>query len=56
MWEIILAFLRKKVCAHDWEEIKEIFIYGFVNNQYPIKRIYIYKCKKCGKLKRLEIM
>lgn len=56
MWEIILTFLRKKVCAHDWEEIKEILKYGYINDQHPVKRTYIYKCKKCGKLTKIVII
>lgn len=55
MWEIILAFLRKKSCAHDWVEIKDISTYATKNSSRPYKSTYLYKCNKCGKFKQIVI-
>lgn len=55
MWEIILAFLRKKLCVHDWEEIKEISTYENASSSRPYKRTYLYKCKKCSEFKQIVI-
>ena len=54
MREIFLAFLRKMLCTHDWEEIKEVSTYAYGSSS-PYKRTYLYKCKKCGKFKKIVI-
>lgn len=55
MREVILAFLRKIFCTHDWEEIKEVSTYADSSYSMPYKRTYLYKCKKCGKFKKIVI-
>lgn len=55
MREIFLNFLRKTICLHDWEEIKHIADYGRNNDSIPVKHIFLYKCSKCGKFKRIEL-
>jgi hypothetical protein len=55
MWELIVAFLRKKLCIHEWEEIKEICKYESSSSTRPYQRIYVYKCTKCGKFKQIVI-
>jgi predicted restriction endonuclease len=55
MWEIIINFLKKKTCTHDWEEIKEISVFNDDRSKRPVKRMYLYKCKNCGEFKQITM-
>lgn len=55
MRKIILAFLHKIFCLHDWEEIKSISTYEDSYSSRPFKTTYLYKCNKCGKFKQIVI-
>ena len=49
-----MATIFKRIfCNHNWEEIKDISKFEHPNDCMPYKRIYIYKCKNCGKFKKL---
>lgn len=54
---IFLFLIPKQVkekwcCKHDWEEIKHIREYNDWCGNMPAHHIYLFKCKKCGKLKK----
>lgn len=55
MRKIILAFLHKRFCLHDWVEIRIVSTYEDVHISRPFKQTYLYKCKKCGKFKQIVI-
>ena len=55
MWDLIINFLKKKTCTHDWEEIKDISVYANNHDKRPIKHIFLYKCKLCGEFKQISI-
>lgn len=55
MRKIILNFLHKMVCLHDWVEIKTISTYEDAHSSRPFKTTYLYKCNECGKFKRIVI-
>ena len=49
-----MATIFKRIfCNHDWEEIKSIRVFENTSDSMPYKYIYIYKCKNCGKFKKL---
>lgn len=47
MWKTIKNILAKKACFHEWELVKE--------NRFASHFHYVYICKKCGKVKVIEI-
>lgn len=55
MWELIINFLKKKTCTHDWEKIKEVSVYSFTDSKRPSSYILVYKCKLCGEFKQIKI-
>lgn len=53
----MLNIFQKLFCSHDWKKLKEVARYETrydCKYGYPYKHIYIYTCKKCGKLKKIE--
>ena len=57
MKNIIKNFLEKLVCKHDWEKLECIKVrdHFFNVSDLPIYHIYLYKCKKCGKFKKIKL-
>lgn len=54
---IFLFLVPKQVkekwgCKHDWEEIKKIRVFDEFSDTIPSHYEYLFKCKKCGKLKK----
>lgn len=49
-----MATIFKRIfCNHDWEEIKIIRKFNNASDCMPHKHIFIYKCKNCGKFKKV---
>ena len=53
MLDFINNLIAKWSCSHDWEELKEISTYESSASSRPYKRTYLYRCKKCGKFKKI---
>ena len=47
--------LHKWSCHHDWEEFKTFNWFESSEDTRPYKKVYLLKCKKCGKFKKLKI-
>lgn len=50
----VSAILEKIVCKHDWELLYKIAHYFEDSDEYPMYYIFHYKCKKCGKFKKIK--
>lgn len=55
MLELIKNLLTKWSCSHDWEQLEEVCTYENSLAKRPWKRTYLYRCKKCGKFKKIII-
>lgn len=55
MLELIKNLLIKWSCSHDWEQLEEVCTYANGLAKRPWKRTYLYRCKKCGKFKKIII-
>ena len=45
---------EKWCCKHDWEEIKKIRVFNEFSDIIPDHYEYLFKCNKCGKLKKTK--
>ena len=52
---IIRRILEKWVCRHEWEILQKVSFYQESNSELPHRIAYLLSCKKCGKLKQVEI-
>ncbi len=52
--ELILALFRKWSCAHEWEFYYETNEWG-LKGKYPTEIHHTMICKKCGKIKRINV-
>lgn len=53
---MLKKLLDKLCCKHDWEELKHINVYDDVKySNLPAYHIYLFKCNKCGKLKKVKL-
>lgn len=52
--EFISALLEKWACKHDWEQIAKVAHYYAEEDKYPMYHILHFKCKKCGKFKKIK--
>lgn len=43
----LINYIRQCFCVHDWERLDTTDVWG-TDTKYPEKRIYTYRCKKCG--------
>lgn len=51
--EFISNLFEKWTCKHDWELIHKLQTYEASSTDLPYKITFYYKCKKCGKFKKL---
>lgn len=54
MKEIINKLLEKWMCKHDWDLFKHIQVYDDFSGDMASGHIYIFICKKCGKIKKVK--
>lgn len=47
------TIFKRIFCNHDWEEIKTIRRFKNPFDSMPYKILFIYKCKNCGKFKKI---
>ena len=52
--EFISALFEKWACKHDWELITKVAHYWKEGDKYPLYHIFYFKCKKCGKFKKIK--
>lgn len=52
--EFISTLFEKWSCKHDWEQIVTVSHYQKEGDTYPIYHILHFKCKKCGKFKKIK--
>lgn len=48
MWQPLIKLVEKWACMHDMELIKEIYV---DDKSLGIYYKYMFKCRKCGKIK-----
>lgn len=51
--EFISALFEKWACKHDWEHFAKVDVWG-ESEKYPKYHILHFKCKKCGKFKKIK--
>ncbi len=51
----IKNILLKLSCLHDWELRRRVYTYEDSSCKYPYKCEEFYVCRKCGKLKKIEV-
>lgn len=44
----LINYIRSCFCKHDWEMLQISDVYMNGTDKYPCKRIWTYRCKKCG--------
>ena len=49
--EFISALFEKWACKHDWEQWKTIHVEDYIVDSY---HVFHFKCKKCGKFKKIK--
>jgi len=48
---LIVHLVLKHLCAHEWETIEELPVYG-ESDIRPCAFLYVLKCKKCGEIRQ----
>ena len=51
----IKEYFSKLCCKHDWEERYNVTVYEYGFSIIPIKHKVTLICKKCGKIKKIEL-
>ena len=51
----IKRLLEKWACLHDWQELECVSVLNEFSGNIPAYHIHLYKCKKCGKFKKVKI-
>lgn len=51
----MVGFLKELFCAHKFELEDTAEVYEYPSSKRPYKIIKTFMCKKCGKIKKLEI-
>lgn len=47
--------IEKLTCPHPWETFDKVNVYGSNVRGLPTYVIYILKCPKCGKIKKIKV-
>ena len=58
MWQALIKLVEKWACGHDWGEFGGIiksYDRLLIYSDMPIKLEQTIICKKCGKIKRIEL-
>lgn len=55
MKKLILQWLDKLACHHDWMVHREVHVYMDETDAEPYKTKQTLICKKCGKIKRIRL-
>lgn len=51
----LINYIRSCYCKHDWELLREVRDLGFANNNIPIEIRLVYRCRKCGYVRKDKI-
>lgn len=55
MKELLKRLLNKWTCCHEWVEYKKINVYEDGYGDIPVYYKYLFICKKCGKMKKVQM-
>ena len=55
MKEVLIKLLEKWACSHDWDQYHRTNVYEDDNTETPYKIKETLICKKCGKIKKIEL-
>ena len=55
MWNLILQWLEKLACKHQWESFHLTKTYENSDSKRPCKVVQTLVCKKCGKIIQIEL-
>ena len=55
MKDILNKLLDKWLCKHDWELFETHEVYTTFEFNMPEYHVYIFICKKCGKIKKVQV-
>lgn len=51
----LINYIRSCFCKHEWELLDKTEVWSSdMGLKYPINRIFLYRCKKCGMEKRYQ--
>lgn len=50
----LINYIRSCFCKHDWELLLVETVYETEINKLPIGKQWIYRCKKCGYVKKYK--
>ncbi len=51
----LIQYIRSLFCKHDFEMIANVETYEKESSSLPIKRVRVYRCKKCGYVQRVKL-
>lgn len=43
----LINYIRSCFCKHEWELLDTSEVWG-ESSRYPVRRQWVYRCKKCG--------
>lgn len=55
MWQALIKLVEKWACRHEWENYRTTKSYENASDKFPWKVEHTLICKKCGKIKKIEI-
>lgn len=55
MKEYLKKLLTKWLCCHQWEQQARINCYDEDDDSTPAYYLYMFICKKCGKIKKVKM-
>lgn len=44
----LINYIRSCFCNHEWELLTESLVYEKEIGSMPCRKVWIYRCKKCG--------
>ena len=47
--------INKWLCCHEWEKLQRVDSYANANDTIPSRITFYYSCKKCGKIKKIDV-
>lgn len=55
MLQALIKLIEKWACCHEWESHNITHVYMHENSKIPYKSKETLICKKCGKIKRIDL-